>query len=95
MDSTVLCIDDRPQMLEIRKATLEPPWVLRQTCIERRHLDEDVGEHVSGRGSAGIQTGRHGLGSLSQPYQTTVSQPADYSTFRVFRDARANSLVGG
>jgi len=32
MDSpTVLCFDDRPQMLEIRKATLESPWVLRQT----------------------------------------------------------------
>jgi hypothetical protein len=50
---------------------------------------------VRGRGSTGVQTGRHGRGSASLPYQAKVSQSADHPAFSVLRDARANPVVGG
>jgi hypothetical protein len=60
MDSpTVLCIDDHPQILELRKATLES-WLLRQDRVERLRCDENVGGNVGGCSSTGIQAGRHG-----------------------------------
>ena len=40
MDSpTVLCVDDLPQVLELRKATLESHRLLREDRVERLHGD--------------------------------------------------------
>ena len=97
MDSPiVLCIDDRPQALEFRKATLESRGYCVKTASSGSHRDKDVirGD-VRLRSSTRVQTRRHGRGGHSLPYQATVSQPADHSAFSVLRDARANPVVGG
>jgi hypothetical protein len=57
MDSpTVLCIDDIPQALELRKATLESHGYLRRDRVEQLHRDEDVGGIVGSCGSTRVQT---------------------------------------
>ena len=67
MDSpTVLCIDDLPQALELRKATLESHGYCVEDRIERPHRYKDVGGNVGGCGSTGVQTGRHGRGSRAR-----------------------------
>ena len=100
MDSPImLCIDDRPQALEFRKATLESRGYCVKTASSgstaMKMLDEDVRGDVRLRGSTRVQTRRHGRGGRSLPYQATVSQPADHPSISVLRDARANSVVGG
>jgi hypothetical protein len=96
MDSpTLLCIDDRPQMLKLRKITLESQGYLRQARVQRLHRDKDVRGNVGRGGSAGVQIGRHRRGSHSMPYEAKASQPADHSALRLLRDARANPVVGG
>ena len=100
MDSPiVLCIDDRPQALEFRKATLESRGYCVKTASSgstaMKMLDEDVRGDVRLRGSTRVQTRRHGHGGRSLPYQATVSQPADHPAISVLRDASANSVVGG
>ena len=75
MDSpTLLCIDDRSQMLELRKAALESKGYCVKLASSWLHSDKDAGGNVGGCSSSGVQTGRHGRGSHSLPHQATVSQ---------------------
>ena len=60
MDSpAVLCIDDSPQVLRLRKATLESHGYRVKIASERLYRDEDLEGKVRG--------------SASLPYQATVS----------------------
>jgi CheY-like chemotaxis protein len=92
---TVLCIDDRPQVLDLRKKTLESHGYDVKIASSGYAAMKILGENVRGRGSTGVQTGRHGRGSASLPYEATVSQSANHPAFSVLRDARANPVVGG
>ena len=92
---TVLCIDDRPQVLELRKSDSGISWLFGPAGVEQLHRDKNVGANIGGRGSTGVQAGRHGRGSRGLPDQAKVSQPADHSAFSVQRNARANPMVGG
>jgi two-component system, NtrC family, response regulator GlrR len=95
MDSpTVLCIDDRPQVLELRKATLESHGY----CVKIASSGHTAMKMLEETSVAAVlleyKTGRHGGGSSSLPYQATVPQPADHPAFSALRDARANPVVG-
>jgi DNA-binding response OmpR family regulator len=90
----VLCIDDRPQLLELRKATLEAQGycvkIASSSYMAMKMLDETSLDAVL------LEYEEEGMdGSRSLPYQATVSQLADHPAFRVLRDARANAVVGG
>ena len=63
MDSpTLLCIDDRPQILGLRKATLESQGYSVKLASSGYTAIKDVRGNVSRGGSAGVQTGRHRRG---------------------------------
>ena len=73
MDSpTLLCIDDLPQPLELRKATLESHGY----CVKiasSGHTAMKMLEETSVAAVLLVQTGRYGRGSSSLPYQAKVS----------------------
>ena len=92
---TVLCIDDRPQVLELRKATLESHGycvnIASSGHTAMKMLEEtSVAAVLLEYRLEGMDAGSRGL-----PYQATVSQPADHPAFSVLRHARANPVVGG
>ena len=96
MDSpTVLCIDDRPQVLELRKATLESHGYCVKLASSGCTAMKMFRGNGGGCGSAGVQTRRHGRGGDSVAYQAAVPQLADHLAFSVLRDAGANPVVGG
>jgi CheY-like chemotaxis protein len=53
----VLCIDDRPEQLEIRKAVLEARG-FRVEAVTSGFAAMNVGEKPGGCGSLGVQRGR-------------------------------------
>jgi hypothetical protein len=64
---TLLCIDDRPQMLKLRKSSLESyGYCVKFAASE--YGDKGVGGDIGGRGSTGVQTGRLGRGSRGLPH---------------------------
>jgi CheY-like chemotaxis protein len=58
---TLLCIDDRPQMLELRKSTLE----MQGYSVKLASNGYDAIKTLE---EAGVQTGRHGRGICGLPY---------------------------
>jgi len=95
MAPTVLCIDDRPQVLELRKATLESHGYCANIASNGHTALKMLEETTVAVVLLGVQTGRHGRRSRSLPYQATVSQPADHPAFSVRRHVRANPAPGG
>jgi DNA-binding NtrC family response regulator len=95
MGSTVLCIDDRPHVLELRKATLESHGYCANITSNGHTALKMLEETTVAAVFAEVQTGRHGRRSRGLPYQATVSQPADHPAFSVRRHARANPVAGG
>jgi DNA-binding NtrC family response regulator len=96
MDSpTLLCIDDRPQMLKLRKITLESQGYCVKLASSgytaiKTLKETSVGAVLLEYKQEGTERGSHGM-----PYQAKVSQPADHSALRLLRDPRANPVVGG
>jgi DNA-binding NtrC family response regulator len=75
MDSpTLLCVDDRPQMLELRKAALESKGYCVKLASSGYTAIKTLEETSVAAVPPGVQTGRHGRGSHSLPHQATVSQ---------------------
>ena len=90
MDSpTLLCID-LPQILELRKKTLESHGHSVKLASSR-HTAMNVGGIAGRCGSIGVQT--RGLGSNSLPHQATVSQCAHHLAFSVFRHAGVSPVA--
>jgi CheY-like chemotaxis protein len=92
---TVLCIDDRLQVLELRKSTLESHGYCVHIASSGHTAMKMLGETSMAAVLLEYQAGRHGLGSRSLRYQAMVSQPSDHPALSILRDARANPVVGG
>ena len=92
---TVLCIDDRPQVLDLRKATLESHGYRVKIASNGYTAMKILKERSSVAVPLEYEQGRHGRGSATLPYQATVSQSTHHPAFSALRDARANPVVGG
>ena len=67
---TVLCIDDRPQVLELRKAALESHRC-RVKIESSSYAARRCWTKLPGCGSTGVQRGRHGRGGRNLPYHSS------------------------
>jgi len=91
MDSpTVLRIDDRPEVLELRKATLESHGY----CVKIASSGHTAMKMLEETSVTAVLL-EYKLEGMDAEAVATVSQPADHPAFRVLRDARANPVVGG
>jgi|ERR1700691_5869669 hypothetical protein len=83
---TVSCIDDRPQVLMLRKATLKAYGYYVKARIERLHSDKDVGENAGCRGCIGTNrkawTRRPSPATSGAPHSASSSRihPITYSS---------------
>jgi len=96
MDSpTVLCIDDRPQVLELRKATLEAQGY----CVKIASIGFTGMTLLEATPVAAVpHASRHeGMDVEAVAYQIKqrFPNPPDHPTFGVRRDAGANPVAGG
>ncbi|MGA2980381.1 MAG: hypothetical protein ABSD76_12395 [Terriglobales bacterium] len=96
MDSpTVLCIDDRPQVLELRKATLEAQGycvkIASSGFTGMKMLEETSVAAVL------LEYRHEGMDVEAVAYQIKqrFPNPPDHPTFGVRRDAGANPVAGG
>jgi response regulator RpfG family c-di-GMP phosphodiesterase len=96
MDSPiVLCIDDRPQALEFRKATLESRGYCVKTASSgytaMKMLEETSASTVL------LEYKQEGMDAeaVACYIKRRFPMPADHPAISVFRDARANPVVGG
>ena len=85
----MLCIDDRPQVLELRKATLESHGY----CVKIASSGHTAMKMLEETSVTAVLL-EYKLEGMDAEAVATVSQPADHRAFSVLRDARANPVVG-
>ena len=83
----VLCIDDRPHVLELRKAALAARNISGRDRFERIRSNKDVGRNVCRCSSTVVQTGGNGRGSSRLSDQATIPRPSDHPAFCLRRYA--------
>ena len=92
---SLLCIDDRPQMLELRKAALESQGY----CVKLASSGYTAIKTLEEASVAAVllEYKQEGMDaeSHSLPHQATVSQSSYHPALSLLRDARANPVAGG
>ena len=85
--SLVLCIDDLPQVWDLRRATLESQGCWVEVASNGQATMKMLEEVSVAAVLLEYKLGGHGPGSRGLSDQATVSQPADRHALRVLQDA--------